>query len=81
MKYIVHKNKRKDHEMVFVNKAEILVRIDGLYERVVKVEWKGPSNKLKAEMKNEVNGVVDFRVIDYEGIMRGNPTIKGVFNL
>ncbi len=72
VKYIVHKRKRKGYTMHFCIKAELLVIINDKHRRRVKVEWKGPSNKPSDEP-------TDFRVIDYENIMNGNPTIRSVF--
>ena len=48
------------------------MRVDG-HERRVKVEWEGPSDSGEKETAN------DYYVIDYERIMKGNPTIKNVF--
>lgn len=40
--------------------------------RRVVVEWDGPSNKSSTTASN-------YRVIDYENLMNGNPTIRTVF--
>lgn len=72
VKYLVHKRKRKEYGMHFCFKAELLVKIDGKHERHVKVEWDGPSSK-------PTDGNNNYIVIDYEGLMAGNPTIKPVF--
>lgn len=76
VKYIIRKQKRKQHSMHFSTKAELLVRVEqgegqGHLRRVM-VEWDGPSNKSSATGYN-------YRVIDYENLMNGNPTIRTVF--
>jgi hypothetical protein len=71
IRYIVKKHKRPGHAMHFCSKAELIVRLNKVHLRRVKVEWDGPSNQ---PMRPR-----DYRVIDYEDLMHGNPTIPNVF--
>jgi hypothetical protein len=71
----VHKRKRKDYSMHFVIKADLLILINKVHERRIKIEWDGPTNK-PASMTQPRTG---YLVIDYEGLMNGNPTIPPVF--
>ena len=58
--------------MHFCSKADLIICINKDHFRRIKVEWDGPSNK-------EINHN-SYRIIDYENIMNGNPTIKSVFS-
>lgn len=79
VKYIVHKDKRKDYEMHYCIKCEMIIKIDEVFDRKIKVEWKGPSNKQgKGKTENTVKRF-GFKIIDYERLLKGNPTIKPIF--
>lgn len=73
VKYIVRKHKSKDYIMHFCTKAELLVKINKQHLRRVKIEWNGPANKQSPQTNT------DYKIIDYELLMNGNPTIKPVF--
>ena len=64
--------------MHFVHKADLLISIGNVEERRkflrrVKIEWNGPSN-------NEKICPFDYKIIDYEYLMNGNPTLKPIFS-
>ena len=58
--------------MHFCTKADLLVRVNG-HVRRVKVEWNGPASKQAPDTSSQ------FKIIDYEFLMNGNPTIRPVF--
>jgi len=59
--------------MHFCTKADLLVRVNGKHMRKIKIEWNGPANKQDVEVN-------DYRVIDYENLMNGNPTVRSIFS-
>lgn len=73
VKYIVRKSKRKEYSMHFCTKTDLLVRVNEQHLRRVKIEWNGPANKQTPDLSS------DYKIIDYEFLMNGNPTIKSVF--
>ena len=69
--YITKKRKRKDYGMGFCTKVLLLIEVDGL-KHVIKVERLGPfSSKEPIDEK--------YKVIDYDLIYHGNPTVKPIF--
>lgn len=59
--------------MHFCIKAVLLVDVGG-HKRTMKIEWDGPSDSKKDIPSS-------FIITDYEHIMKGNPTIKPIFNI
>ena len=57
---------------------DILVEDEG-HQHVVKVEFKGPTSKVKPYVEGEEMEERAYLVIDYDNIYKGNPTIKPTF--
>lgn len=58
--------------MNFVIKMQVEIEVEGK-RHVVKVERKGPSDRDETELRN------GYLVIDYDGVYKGNPTIRPIF--
>jgi hypothetical protein len=52
MKFIARHKALKNKERGFCLKADLLIEIDEKMKRRIKVEWKGPSDSVKNEVKN-----------------------------
>jgi hypothetical protein len=51
MKFIARIKGLKNRERGFCLKADLLIEIDNKMKRRIKVEWKGPSDSFKNEVK------------------------------
>ena len=59
--------------MGFVIKMMVEIEVDGV-KHIAKVEKKGPaSGDVHRQLRH------DYFVIDYDGIFKGNPTVKQIF--
>ena len=54
MKFIARHKGLKNRERGFCLKSDLLIEIDNKMKRRIKVEWKGPSDSVKNEIKKTV---------------------------